>query len=167
MELHLSKTSDSDTVEVSIRTDYTDPETAIVKTNYTFNGNESGWQTIQFEKPATVIPGKTYYLVVQATKDSGRVVWNGTTENCGSLNSISYDLPNWGGWAEKPYYPAFEILSYSAATVAQGFEARGSSLRAVDLTILSQSGKGTITAEIRTNYGTHFNIFSLAVAKAW
>ncbi len=152
VELHLNKSQNTDKVEVFLREKYDDPATTVGKATYTFGEKENGWQTILFEKPVEVTPGKTYYLVVQATKDSGKVIWNGTTDACGSLNSFNFDQNAWGGWEEKPYYPAFEILSFPQEVTAQGFEARGNTLKEVELTLLSPAAKGKITVEIRTDY---------------
>lgn len=152
VEVNLTKTGNNDTVRVKICTDYKDPASAIAETTYTFGTAPNGWQMIAFDSPVTVTPGQKYYLVVQATADSGRVVWNGTTGGAGNLNSFSYDVPAFGGWAEKPYYPAYEILSFPANTVAKGFESRGNSASQIDLTLFAPTAKGKVIAEIRRDF---------------
>ncbi len=164
VEVNLTKSNNSDTVKVMICTDYKNTSTVIGEASYTFGNNASGWQTIVFDTPVSVIPGNKYYLSLQATNESGKVVWNGTTNNCGSINSYNYDVNSLGGWEEKPYYPAFEIISYPTATVAKGFETRGNTISQVDLTILASSAKGKVVAEIRSDYTDPKTVIATAEA---
>ena len=152
VSVNLSKSSNKDTVIARICTDYKDPSTCIAEATYTFANNPNGWQNIVFENPVQVTPGQKYYLVLQATTDSGKVVWKGSTSSGGSLQSYNYDLGAFGGWEAKPYYPAYEIISYSSETLSKGFEARGNAAAGVELTVYSWGAKGKIRAEIRTDY---------------
>lgn len=152
VEIHLNKTNNNDTVNVIICTDYKDTSTAVATATYTFGDNPNGWQSITFNEPVSVTPGKKYYLVLSADENSGKVVWNGTTSSSGSINSYNYDVASLGGWSEKPYFPAYEILSYPVDNVVKGFEARGNTVSMIDLTIISSSAKGKVVAEIRSDY---------------
>lgn len=153
VQVHLNKTGNNDKVNLSIRTDYDDPATAIGETSYTFGTNQNGWQSIYFEEPLSVTPGKTYYLVLQAPAGSGKVIWNGTTKPCGSINSYNYDVSAFGGWVEKPYYLAYEILSYPmGAPLAQSVTARGGSIDGVEINLFAAKADGKIKAEIREDY---------------
>ncbi|MBQ9468695.1 MAG: dockerin type I repeat-containing protein, partial [Clostridia bacterium] len=152
VEAHLDKSSDGDVVKASIRTDYSDPSTTLGEALYTFGARENGWQIITFDEPVQVTPGKTCYLVLQAVNAAGSVIWNGTLSAADVPNSYNYDVPSFGGWVEKPYHPAFEIVSYPASAVARGFEARGGLVTGVGLTVFSAEAGGRIRAEIRTDY---------------
>jgi len=152
VDVHLDKSGNGDTVKAMICTDYSDPATAIGSATYTFGDNANGWQNIAFENPVSVTPGKTYYLVLQATEDSGKVIWNGTVQSCGSLNSYNYDVAALSGWAEKPYYPAYEIVSYPNGSVTQGFIARGNTVTGVTLNLFAAKAGGKVKVEIRTDY---------------
>lgn len=152
VDVHLNKSGNNDRVKAMICTDYKNLNTAIATATYTFGENGNGWQHIVFEKPAAVTPGKTYYLVLQATADSGRVIWNGTTGSANSANSYNYDVASLGGWGEKPYHPAFEVFSYPQDQLAKGFEARGNTLKSVDLTIFTTAPKGKVQVELRSDY---------------
>lgn len=152
-ELYLTRTAGTDEVNISVRTDYKDPKTAIAEVLYTFGTNEDGWQSVYFETPLSVTPGKTYYLVASAPEGSGKVVWNGTTKPCNSLNSYNYDVAAFGGWTEKPYYLAYEILSAPAGgTIAQGFKTRGNSVEGVEIHVLAPKAGGKIKVELRKDY---------------
>lgn len=114
VKVGLNYTNSTDKVKVMICTDYKDESTAIASTTYTFGDNGNGWQTIPFDDTVTVQPGQTYYLVLQATQDSGYVAWGGTqTAQEGYMKAINYEnsrwsIPSWGA------YPAFEIISDSS-----------------------------------------------------
>ena len=150
VEADLGKTKNGDTVKASIRTNYKDEATTVAETTYTFGAHESGWQSIVFDEPVPVTPGATYYLVLQTVGNSGRVVWNGTLGGEG-LNSYNYDVPSFGGWVEKPYHLAFEVLSFPTSVVAQSFTARGDTVKSVELELFAASAGGKVTVEIREN----------------
>lgn len=152
IELNLTKTNNSDTVKVSICTDYKDSKTVIAEKSYTFGAQPNGWQSIVFDTPVSVTSGKTYYIVVEATSNSGKVVWNGTTSNCGSSNSYNFDQNAFGGWEQKPYYPAFEVVSFDGDSVVKGFEARGNTVSAVELSVFAFAAKGKVKVELRSDY---------------
>ncbi len=149
VEAFLKKSSNNDTVKAWICTDYSDLQTAIGEATYTFGANPNGWQKIVFDTPVSVEAGKTYYLVLQATENSGKVIWCGTTDACGSHNSYNYDKNALNGWAEKPYYPAFEVVSYQENTVAQGFTATGNTASGISLDLVSYQKGQKVKVEIR------------------
>ncbi|MBQ8912351.1 MAG: hypothetical protein IJY89_07270, partial [Clostridia bacterium] len=152
VDLHLNKTKDSDTVNVMICTDYKDPNTSIGRATYTFGSNENGWQNVAFDTPVSVVPGNTYYLVAQATKESGNVVWNGTLRKSSCPKSYNYDEAIFGGWTQGSSYLAFEILSFPTKTVAKSFEARGNKANSIDVTVFASKAGGRLKAEIRSDY---------------
>lgn len=152
VEVHLDKSTNSDKVNVMICEDYQDFETAIAQTTYTFGEHASGWQSISFDAPVSVTPGKTYYLVVQATADSGRVVWNGTSVKCDCPKSFNYDKNVFGGWTGSNNYLAFEIISFPTEIVSKGFEARGKAASSVELELFAPKAGGTVKVEIRKDY---------------
>ncbi len=160
--VHLTKTGNGDTVEAFICKDYKDTSAALGKAAYTFGTNESGWQNIVFDEAVKVVPGEKYYLVLQATEKSGKVVWNGTTGSADSSNSYNYDKNAFGGWEEKPYHPAFEIYSYSNTTVAKGFEARGNTASGVELNVFTASIGGEIIVELRKDYADENTVIATA-----
>ena len=163
VEAHLGKTKNGDTVKASIRTDYKNEATTVAEKEYTFGTHESGWQHIDFDEPVTVTPGATYYLVLQTTGNSGRVVWNGTTGGEG-LNSYNYDVPSFGGWVEKPYHLAFEVLSFPTGTVAQSFTARGTAVGSVDIDLFAAGAGAVVTAGIYENYADPTTLLGRAQA---
>jgi len=162
VDVHLDRSSGTDTVKAMICTDYNDLSTAIATATYTFGDTPNGWQNITFDSPVNVTPGKTYYLVVRGSADSGRVVWNGTTQNCDCPKSLNYDKNTFGGWTQSGNYLGFEIISYPTKTVAQSFEARGNTMGGVDLTVYSEKAGGKVTVEIRTDYADANSIIAKA-----
>lgn len=152
VDVHLDKSSSTDKVNVMICTDYNDLSTAIATATYTFGDTPNGWQNIVFDTPVSVTPGTTYYLVVRGTADSGRIVWNGTTQNCDVPKSLNYDKGVFGGWVENSCYLGFEIISYPTKTIAQSFEARGNTMGGVDVTVFSEKAGGKIKIEVRSDF---------------
>ena len=152
VEAHLNKTTDKDTVNVSILTDYNDPSSAVCETTYTFGKNQSGWQTVVFDEPVAVTPGRTYYLKLQAAKGSGNVVWNGTTRGSNSQNSCNYDVAAFGGWVEKPYDLAFEIVDFPTSAAAQRFTARGNEVCGAELCVYTSAAGMRATVEVRADH---------------
>lgn len=88
------------TLDAQIRTDVTDPATAVADSRVDLadlGGSGEGW--VDFPVDAAVTAGQPYYLVVQATGASGNVVWNGSKAALsGTLPSWNYDVAYWGGW---------------------------------------------------------------------
>lgn len=88
------------TLQAQIRSDVTDPGSAIASSSVDLaglGGTGEGW--VNFPVDVTLAPGQPYYLVLQATGASGNVVWNGTkTALSGALPSWNYDVAYWGGW---------------------------------------------------------------------
>ncbi|NUS10180.1 MAG: hypothetical protein HOY69_02020 [Streptomyces sp.] len=102
------------TLDAQIRTDVTDPATAVADSRVDLaglGGSGEGW--VDFPVDAAVTAGQTYYLVVQASGTSGTVVWNGTKAAvAGALPSWNYDVGYWGGWKA---YDADGWVNYHAA----------------------------------------------------
>ncbi|MBE6544257.1 MAG: hypothetical protein E7675_07630 [Ruminococcaceae bacterium] len=165
VDVNLTKSGNGDTVKVMITGDYKNTASAIGIAEYTFGSNPDGWQSVGFKTPVKVTPGEKYYLVIQATNGSGKVVWNGTTNHCDCPSSYNYDVNAFGGWEEKPYYLGFEINSYKHTVIAQGFEARGNTAEGVDLTIFSPSEKGKVLVEIRSSYDDPETVIASAETK--
>lgn len=110
VSVYLTKTNNSDTVKASIRSNYNDETTTLGSGTYTFGENENGWQRIVFDKPLKVSQGEKYYLYLEATPESGSVVWYGTNmKPSNAQNSFNYDLASFGGFVEAEQYPAFII----------------------------------------------------------
>lgn len=96
----LASNSSVGTLDAQIRTDVTDPASAVADSRVDLadlGGSGEGW--VDFPVDATVTPGQDYYLVVQASGTSGNVVWNGSkAAMSGTLPSWNYDVAYWGGW---------------------------------------------------------------------
>ncbi|MGW5354456.1 hypothetical protein ACWERV_28555 [Streptomyces sp. NPDC004031] len=96
----LASSSPVGTLDAQIRTDVTDPATAVADSRVDLadlGGSGEGW--VDFPVDATLAAGQDYYLVVQASGTSGDVVWNGTRSTLsGALPSWNYDPAYWGGW---------------------------------------------------------------------
>jgi len=90
------------TIRAEIRTDVRDPATALGSAEVSvadLGGWGRGWIDFAFGQPVTVVPGEVYYLVIQAHRVDGNVVWNGQrAEIEGALPSWGYDINYWGGW---------------------------------------------------------------------
>jgi hypothetical protein len=88
------------TLDAQIRTDVTDPASAITDSRIDLarlGGSGAGW--VKFPVNVAVTAGRTYYLVVQAIGVSDKVVWNGVQGAVpGALPSWNYDVAYWGGW---------------------------------------------------------------------
>ena len=119
VEVSLTNTYSTDTVNVMICSDYRDESSAIAKAVYTFKDSVGGWQYIEFDAPAKVVPNKIYYLMIVAHQNSGRVVWNGATRLAENMPSYNYDLGCFGGWETKSHGLAFEIVTYRAKKVSK------------------------------------------------
>ena len=108
-------------LDAQIRTDVTDPATAVADSRIdlaSLGGSGEGW--VNFPVDVTLVPGQTYYLVIQATGASGNVVWNGTqTTVTGALPSWNYDLAYWGGWQ------AYNFDGWSGYHAAFGIDLSG------------------------------------------
>ncbi len=149
IEVSLGKTTDADTVNVMICTDYRDPQSAVCRVCYTFGEHPSGWQYIAIPTPVKLEKGKRYYLVITATEKSGRVVWNGTTHLCESEISYNYDLAVFGGWSQKTHHLAFEVLSDPLDRVTKPLAIRGNAVLGVDVSLFSQYEEAKVKAEIK------------------
>ncbi|MBQ9467619.1 MAG: hypothetical protein IJU52_01265 [Clostridia bacterium] len=150
VEVHLNRSAPTDTVRVSVCTDYRDPGTAVGTALYTFGRHENGWQCIEFDAPVPVTPGQTYYLVLQTVKASGAVSWNGVLSGEGP-NSHNYDRQVFGGWVEKPYHPAFEIVFTPREAFSQRFTARSGVLQGAEARIFASSPGGRMWVEVRAD----------------
>lgn len=162
VDVHLDKSSNTDKVTAYICTDYKDLSTAVGTATYTFGNTPNGWQNIVFDTPVTVTPGKTYYLVVKGSADSGRIVWNGTTQKCDLPTSLNYDKNVFGGWSGSGNYLSFEIISHPTKTVAQCFEARGNTMGGVNLTVYTEKAGGKAKIEIRRDYADASTVLAKA-----
>ncbi len=114
---YLVSNSAAGTLNAEIRTDVTDPASAIARSSLdiaAIGGAGAGW--VNFPVDVTVTPGQPYYLVVQAAGAAGNVVWNGArTAIPAALPSWNYDVSYWGGWqaydfdAWVDYHAAFGV----------------------------------------------------------
>lgn len=160
IKAHLSKTNDTDEVIVKIVEDYTDESNPIVEKNYVFEDNPNGWQEIIFDNPVNLQIGKTYYLIIQGTSQSGKIVWDGNM-SATSFCSINYDSivnASTGGWRTDTKATGFEILPSSAdvanlsqnETFAQSFKMKvGSFISDIDIKLDCKSTQATVIAELR------------------
>jgi glucoamylase len=112
----LASDSSDGALDAQIRTDVTDPASAVADSQISLAqlGAGSGW--VNFPVDVRLTPGKTYYLVIEAVGTAQRVVWNGVVSGLPSaLPAWNYDRVAWGGW--KAYdsgdlanlHPAFGI----------------------------------------------------------
>lgn len=117
----LVSSSAAGTLDAQIRTDVTDPATAVADSRAdlaSLGGSGEGW--VNFPVDVTLVPGQTYYLVIQATGASGNVVWNGTQGSItGALPSWNYDVAYWGGWQ------AYNFDGWSSYHAAFGIDLSG------------------------------------------
>ena len=124
LSAYLVSNSTVGTLDAQIRTDVTDPATAIADSRIdlaTVGGSGAGW--VNFPVDVAVTAGQTYYLVVQAIGASGNVVWNGTRAAiAGALPSWNYDPAYWGGWQA---YDGRRAGAYSNTHVAFGINLSG------------------------------------------
>lgn len=160
VKAHLSKTNDTDEVTVKIVEDYTDESNPIAEQNYVFGDSPNGWQEIVFDNPVNLQIGKTYYLIIQGTAQSGKIVWDGNT-GASSFCSINYDSSAnaaTGGWKVDTKATGFEIVPSVAdvaklsqnETFAQGFKMPvGGFISGLDIKLETKSAQATVTAEIR------------------
>jgi hypothetical protein len=97
----LLSNSPTGTLDAQIRTVVSDPSSAVADSRLdiaALGGSGEGWVT--FPVDAAVTPGRTYYLVIQASGADGKVDWNGTKTAPvpDALPSWNYDVPYFGGW---------------------------------------------------------------------
>lgn len=121
VRVYLEKTNNSDEVTVKLMEDYRDDSTTVASKKYIFGDNPSGWQTIKFDDNVVLDVNKTYYLYIQGSENSGKVIWNGvrTSNNYGAKN---YDKNTYNGWKDEECTTAFEILyntDLNKKTIAQ------------------------------------------------
>lgn len=157
IKAYLTKSTNQDKVIAQICTDLNDESTILAQTTYTFGDNPNGWQTIMFDKEITVRPGQKYYLVLQATKESGNVVWYGTnTYETGFMNSWNYDSVAIGGWLALPQYTAFGIISNIdlkyPIEIAQPFKVKGNEIESISTEVDISEISGQLVLDIRENY---------------
>lgn len=161
VDVSLTKTYDSDSVTVEISEDYKDPSSTIAKTTYTFKDTPSGWQHIAFDSAVKVTPYKTYYLIITADENSGRVVWRGCCKGHKNYVSCNFDLPCFGGWETKHYVLSYEIISYPYNsvinnsvinnTVIKEIAPLGNYILGSELCLFSKEPKGRVKIDIRND----------------
>lgn len=165
---YLDDASDTGTIDAQLRTDVTDSASAVADDTVSIDdlgGTGQGWVNFSFD--ATVTPGRTYYLVLQASDTDGKVVWNGTKSAvAGALPSWNYDESYWGGWKEygsdtpyADYHAAFGVdLSGADACAASNTCYRH--IPAADLGVYTAGlqGNGTTTVAVSPiqAYGAHY-----------
>jgi hypothetical protein len=114
LSAYLVSNSDTGTLDAQIRTSVTDPSTTLAESTLQLSalgGAGSGWVT--FPVDTAVTPGKQYFLVLQASDTTDKVIWNGVRASLpDALSSWNYDLPYWGGWQE---YNTDSYTSFHAA----------------------------------------------------
>ena len=154
VKAYLEKTYDTDHVTVKLMEDYQDDTTVVASKEYTFNDNPSGWQYIQFDERITLEKGKLYYLFIQGSEDSGKIVWDGIREK--NINGVkNYDKETYGGWVDEDCTTAFEIVydtDISEKPFAQKFALDDDSqLTGVYVSLQAELEGGDIIAEIRSD----------------
>lgn len=158
VKAYLTRTNDTDKVTAKILRDYTDPSSVVAEQEYTFGEHQSGWQEIKFDQPVTLEKDTMYYLEIQASEDSGNVVWKGGDGHANFL-AINYDLAahSGNGWRVDSQTTAFQIvpdlsISDETAGLAQSFQLDvAGAVKGVQVRVDAEQAGGNLIAELKSD----------------